>query len=102
MKTILKLFVAGILSATVPSPALAEAVAARILNDVGGTVHIHQQMPCGDPVKVDTSVAQGRMEITPRMTRDGLTAAVGSTRTQPRCGSHTSAQAWASIRRSTQ
>jgi hypothetical protein len=72
MKTMLKLFVAGILSASVPSSALAEAVPARILNDVAGTVKIHQQMPCGDPVNVDTSVAQGRMEITPHMTRDGV------------------------------
>lgn len=72
MKTIVKLFVAGILSASVPSPALADAVPARILNDVSGTVKIHQQMPCGDPVNVDTSVARGRMEITPRVTRDGV------------------------------
>ncbi|MBY0276345.1 hypothetical protein K2Z84_13450 [Candidatus Binatia bacterium] len=72
MKTILKLLVAGILSTSMPSAALAEAVPARILNDVGGTVHIHQQVPCGDPVSVDTSVAQGRMEITPRITRDAV------------------------------
>jgi hypothetical protein len=72
MKTILTLFVAGILSASVPSPSLANAVSAQIMNDVAGTVHIQQQVPCGDPVNVDTSVSQGRMEITPRMTRDGM------------------------------
>ena len=32
----------------------------------------------------------------PRLTRSGRTAAVGSTRTQPRPASHTSLQAWAS------
>lgn len=72
MKTILTLFVAGILSTSVPSPSLAQAVSAQVMNDVAGTVHIKQQVPCGDPVNVDTSVAQGRMEITPRLTRDGM------------------------------
>src|SRR5215813_12088225 len=72
MKTELTLFVMGTVSACVLSASLATAAPAQILTDVGGTVHIQQNVPCGDPVDVTPSITEGRMEITPRMTRDGM------------------------------
>lgn len=78
MKTILTLFVAGVFGASVLSASPATAApalvpvptSAQILNDVAGTVRIQQNVPCGDPVDVKTTVAQGRVEITPRMLGD--------------------------------
>jgi len=72
MKTTLTLFVAGMLSASVLSPSLATAAPAPIMTDVGGTVHIRQRVPCGDPVDFAAGITAGRMEITPQVTRDGV------------------------------
>jgi hypothetical protein len=72
MKTILTLFVTGILSASVLSASPATAAPAQIITDLAGTVHIQQAVPCGELVDVTTSIAEGRMEITPQMTRDGV------------------------------
>ena len=72
MKTMLTLFVAGILSASALTASPATAASAQIITQVVGTVHIQQAVPCGDPVDVTASIADGRMEITPQMTRDGV------------------------------
>lgn len=78
MKTIRTLLVAGIWSASVLSASPANAAtplapapsSAQIMTDLGGTVHIQQSVPCGDPVDLNSSITQGRMEITPRMLGD--------------------------------
>jgi hypothetical protein len=72
MKTILTSFVAGISIASVLSASPATAAPAQTITDVAGTVHIQQSVPCGDLVDVTTSIAEGRVEITPQVTRDGV------------------------------
>ena len=72
MKTMLTLFAAGILSATALLGSPATAAAVQVITQVGGTVHIQQAVPCGDVVDVTTSIAEGRIEITPQVLREGV------------------------------
>jgi hypothetical protein len=58
--------VAGVLCAVVLSVPLAAAIAPKILlNNLRGQLHIVQAVPCGAVLDFTTSVADGRMELTP-------------------------------------
>ena len=58
--------VAGVVSAMVLSAPLATArVPSLIFANLGGQLHIVQGVPCGEVVNVTTSIAGGRMEVTP-------------------------------------
>jgi hypothetical protein len=68
--------VAGTSSAIVLSAPLALAlVPSLILTNFTGTLRIHQGVPCGGVVDVTTSVAGGRMDITPSLVRGDVIGA---------------------------
>ena len=68
--------VAGVVSAIVLSAPLAMAVGPKLVfNNLGGRLQIEQDVPCGAVVNIATSVADGRMEMTPSpQGRDPLSA----------------------------
>ena len=72
MSTQANLLVAGALSAIVLTASVSSAQVPLKINQMGGTVQIHQTVPaaCGDPVDVTASIAQGQMDISviPRLT----------------------------------
>ena len=58
--------VAGILSAVVLSAPLATAYGpSLVFKNLAGQLNILQAVPCGEVVNVTTSIADGRMEVTP-------------------------------------
>jgi hypothetical protein len=58
--------VTGVLMATVLSAPLAMALASRLtFNSLQGTLHVVQRVPCGGLVDLTTTIAGGRMDITP-------------------------------------
>ena len=62
--------VVGVLSALVLSAPLAMALAPNLIfTNFRGTLHVLQEVPCGTTVDVTTSIADGRMEITPSQQR---------------------------------
>ena len=66
MNTKPKSLVAVVLGAMALSASATLAVApSLIFTNLRGTVHVRQGVPCGDPLDVTTSIADGRMEITP-------------------------------------
>lgn len=64
---------AWVLGAIVLSAPLATAyVPSLIFTNLGGQLHILQSVPCGETVNVTTSIANGRMQVTPNVgTRAG-------------------------------
>lgn len=68
--------VAGVLSAMVLSSPLAMAfVQPLIFTNLTGPLRIVQGVPCGGVVEVSTSIAGGRIDITPSVQRDGALGA---------------------------
>jgi hypothetical protein len=66
------LLVAGALNAIVLSaPTVKARVEPLIFANLSGTVRIQQDVPCGDRVDETTTIAGGRMVITPFTTREG-------------------------------
>ena len=73
MTTKRTLLVAGALSALVLSAPLALAlVPPLIITNLTGRVRILQGVPCGGVVDVTTTIAGGRMELTPAQSRTGV------------------------------
>ena len=72
-------FVAGVLSAIVLSSSLAMALGPKLIfTNLTGQLHVLQRVPCGDPVDVTTSIADGRMEVTPSQQRRDASGAPGA------------------------
>jgi hypothetical protein len=68
--------VAGTVSAIVLSAPLALAfVPSLIITNLTGTMHVVQDAPCGDAVDARTSIAGGRMDITPSLVRGDVIGA---------------------------
>src|SRR5262245_1553080 len=65
MKTKRTLLVAGVVSVIVLAGSLARAQTPLVFG-VRGTVRIQQDVPCGAPVDVTATIADGRMDIAPR------------------------------------
>jgi hypothetical protein len=60
----------GVLSAMVLSAPVAMALTSKLtFTSLRGTVHVAQEVPCGDSVNLTTSIANGRIEITPSQAR---------------------------------
>jgi hypothetical protein len=69
--------VAGLLSAIVVSAPLATALTSSLIfTNLRGTLRVVQGVPCGGVVDVTTSIADGRMEITPSAPRRADAGAV--------------------------
>ena len=70
-------FVAAVLGVMVLSSAMALAFGPKLIfTNLDGRLHVRQQVPCGDAVDFTTSIADGRLEITPSrpQTRDAAGA----------------------------
>jgi hypothetical protein len=73
MNTKRKSLIAGILGAVVLSAPVALALAPNLVfTNVRGSLHVVQGVPCGGNVDVTTSIADGRMDLSPGQSqRDG-------------------------------
>ena len=75
-----KSLVAGVLGAIALSASVTLAVAPTMtFTNLRGSVHVRQGVPCGDPVDVTTSIADGRMDIVPSAAPRVPTDAIGNT-----------------------
>lgn len=72
MKTMKHTLLGAAVSAMVLVAAPVPAAESLVFTDLGGTVHLQQEVPCDDVVDLDVPIQSGRMDITPAILRTGV------------------------------